>query len=270
MTEDKRREVIESLRLFDDVFMKQCFKNHKECVELVVQIVLDNKELQFVEFKDQENIPNKEGKASVLDFVIRDKDGKCYDVEIESAKAKTKTIGYQRRARYYSSLLDTHYLSKGSEYETLPDSYVIFFCEKDVIGKGIPLYVINSTIQQTGEVFEDGRTLIFVNGEIEDDTPLGRLVRDFKLTDPKQMCYDVLKKAREEEMLNFLLTTGRPENELLDNYLKEYEDVARKEGKAEGKAEGKTEVAKAMLAKGIDVDTVSQCSGISVDELKRL
>ena len=37
-----------------------------------------------------------------------------------------------------------------------------------------------------------------------------------------------------------------------------------------GKAEGKTEVAKAMLAKGIDVDTVSQCSGISVDELKRL
>ena len=127
---------------------------------------------------------------------------------------------------------------------------------------------------QTGEVFEDGRTLIFVNGEIEDDTPLGRLVRDFKLTDPKQMCYDVLKKAREEEMRNYFLTTGRPENELLDNYLKEYEDVARKEGKAEGLAQGKnekaTEVAKAMLADGIPLEKVSQYSSIPIEDLKKL
>ena len=268
MTEDKRKEVIESLRLFDDVFMKRCFKNHKECVELVVRIVLNNKELQFVEFKDQEILPNIDGKSAILDFVIKDDKGKYYDVEIESAKSNAS--GYQRRARFYSSLLDTYYLSKGSEYNELPDSYVIFFCEKDVIGRGKPLYVINSKIQQTGEKFEDGRTIIFVNGEIEDDTPLGRLVRDFKLTDPNEMCYDVLRKARRTEMRNYFLTTGRPENELLDNYLKKYEDVARKEGRVEGRAERSIEVAKALLADGVPLEKVSQYSSIPVEELKNL
>ena len=268
MNQNERLELLKSLRLFDDVHMKDIFKKHKECVELVVRIVLDNKDLEFVEYKDQESIPNKNGKSSILDFVIKDKDGKCYDVEIESAKGKEKTKpeGYQRRARYYSSLLDTYYLTSGLDYSKLPDSYVIFFCERDIIGGGKPLYVINSTIQQTGKLFEDGRTMIFVNGEIEDDTPLGRLVRDFKLTNPEDMFYDVLRKAREEEMLSFLMTTGRPENELLDKYLQEAED----KGKAEGIAQEKLAIAKAMLKDGVPLETVSKYSAIPFEELKKL
>ncbi len=266
MDKKKKLVMLKSFRLFDDAYMKDIFKKNKDCVELVVRIVLDNKDLEFVEYKDQESIPNKNGKSSILDFVIKDKDGKCYDVEIESAKGKANPSGYQRRARYYSSLLDTYYLSQGSNYNKLPDSYVIFFCEKDIIGDGKPLYVINSTIQQTGKLFEDGRTMIFVNGEIEDDTPLGRLVRDFKLTNPEDMFYDILRKAREEDMLSFLKTTGRPENRLWEKYLLEAED----KGKAKGIAKGKADIAKAMLKDGVPLETVSKYTAIPLEELKKL
>ena len=258
--DQEREKVIKSFRLFDDVFMKKCFKNHKECIELVVRIVLNNNNLKFVEFKDQENINNENGKSSILDFVIVDDTGKFYDVEIESAKSNSK--GYQRRARFYSSLLDTHYLSKGDDYENIPDSYVIFFCERDVIGDRKPLYEIRNTVRQTGKDFEDGRTMIFVNGEIEDDTPLGKLVRDFKLTNSKEMCYDVLKKAVEVEMIDFLLTTGRPENQILDDYLKKHEDAAV--------AKNNKKIAKKAIEEGYSLESISRITDIPIEELTKL
>ena len=62
---------------------------------------------------------------------------------------------------------------------------------------------------------------------------------------------------------------------MLNSYEKKvYGDYARQEGyqkgKAEGKAEGKTEVAKAMLAKGFSVADVSECTGLSAQEVANL
>ncbi len=255
-----------TLRLFDDVFMKQCFKKHKECIELVVRIVLSNEELEFVEFKDQELLPNKNGKATILDFVVKDKQGNCYDVEIESARKRN--TGYERRTRYYSSMLDSVYLEKGKDYLNLPNSFVIFFCEKDLIGKGLPLYEIKSMSLQTGDLFNDGRTIVIVNGEKEDDTPLGRLVRDFKLTKSNEMYYDVLRKAREAEMIDYVHTLDRPENEFLIEYLKRFEDAARDEGIKEGIKEGELRVARNLLNNGMSVEEVSRLTSISIADLK--
>lgn len=50
-----KEEVLNSLCLFDDAFMRQCFKKHRECIELVVRIVLNNPDLEFVQFKDQDD-----------------------------------------------------------------------------------------------------------------------------------------------------------------------------------------------------------------------
>lgn len=76
------------------------------------------------------------------------------------------------------------------------------------------------------------------------------------------MCYDILRKAREEEMLSFLMTTGRPENELLDKYLQEAED--------KGKAEGIAQVASTMKQAGYDLDSINKITGISLEELRKL
>ena len=50
--------------------------------------------------------------------------------------------------------------------------------------------------------------------------------------------------------------------------------TARDEGKEEGLAEGEhkkaIETAKAMLTKGLAIDLVSQCTGLSIEEVKEL
>ena len=42
------------------------------------------------------------------------------------------------------------------------------------------------------------------------------------------------------------------------------------EGEAKGKAEGKTEIAKAMLAEGMDKALIIKLTGLSADEVERL
>lgn len=41
-------------------------------------------------------------------------------------------------------------------------------------------------------------------------------------------------------------------------------------GKAEGRAEGRAEIASAMLAKGMSIDTISELTGLSADEIQKL
>ena len=38
----------------------------------------------------------------------------------------------------------------------------------------------------------------------------------------------------------------------------------------EGRAEGRIEIVQAMFAKGMDIDTISELTGLSVDEIRAL
>ena len=66
---------------------------------------------------------------------------------------------------------------------------------KRIIGKGKPLYRIERRIEETGELFNDGEHIIYVNGADRDSsTALGRLMHDFFCTDPDDMNYQQLAK----------------------------------------------------------------------------
>ena len=47
-------------------------------------------------------------------------------------------------------------------------------------------------------------------------------------------------------------------------------ELGEARGKIIGKAEGKAEIARAMLAKGMDMEVISELTGISIGELKDL
>ena len=80
---------------------------------------------------------------------------------------------------------------------------------------------------------------------------------------------DSLKAYRDiKNSLDTAKEQGREEG--LEEGLAKGREEGRAEGREEGRAEGIALVAKAMYAKGMDVDTIASMVGMAKDEVERL
>lgn len=179
---------IKLLRLFDDDFFTRCFDGSPECTELLLHIILEKPDLRVVEVKVQYTIKNLQGRSVRLDIFAVDSTGKRYNIEIQ----RDDRGAGAKRARYNSSLVDANILLTGDDAENLPENFVVFITEHDVIGGNKPVYHIDRTIRETGGLFGDGSHILYVNGAWRDDSPIGRLMHDFSCTDPDSMNYALL------------------------------------------------------------------------------
>lgn len=166
---------IRNFRLLDDDFMTKCFQNNIEATELVLRIVMSKPDIKVIKVQTQYSIKNIRGRSLRLDIYATDSEGKKYNIEIQ----RTDKGAGAKRARYNSSLIDSNILPAGVEVENLPESFVIFITENDVIGKNKPIYHIDRYIKETEEYFNDGSHILCVNASYKDDTELGRLMHDF-------------------------------------------------------------------------------------------
>lgn len=89
-------------------------------------------------------------------------------------------------------MIDSDTLLTGDDYSRLPESFVIFITETDVLKGNQPLYIIDRTINGTADKFNDGSHIIYLNSQIQNDTRLGKLMRDFTCVDPDKISYKVL------------------------------------------------------------------------------
>ena len=163
-------EAIKKFRLIDDPLFNVVMSNSLECVELLLQIILNEETLKVEKVHTQYTVPNVISHGVRFD-VLAASNGKIYDIEVQ----RDDSGAIPRRARYNSSMLDVNSLHSGKKYSELPESYVIFITEHDVLHRQKPIYHINRKIEETGENFHDGSHIIYVNAENRDDTALGRL-----------------------------------------------------------------------------------------------
>ena len=97
------------------------------------------------------------------------------------------------RARFNASMIDVSSLKPGQDFTELPEVYVIFITEHDVLGYGLPMYEIDRVISENSQPFNDRSHIIYVNGEYRDEsTPLGRLVHDLFCRNAGEMYYEAL------------------------------------------------------------------------------
>ncbi len=186
----RKEEFMEKIRnfiLMDDDFMSKVFED-KACAEFLLHIILDRDDLEVVEVHPQYEIKNLQGRSVRLDILAVDDKGKYYNIGIQ--RNDRGAVG--KRARYNSSLIDANITEPGDDYEKLNESYVIFITEKDALKKNRPIYHIDRVVRETGDLFEDGSHIIYVNSQIRDESKLGRLMQDFYCKDADKMNYPVL------------------------------------------------------------------------------
>ena len=175
--EDLRR--LRGFRLLDDDFLTKCFEGDPKYIQLVLRIVLEMPDLVVVDVRTQVFVENLLHRSVRLDIVATDSAGRKINVEIQRSD---KGAG-RKRARYNSSMMDANLLRKGADFAELPETYVVFITEHDVIGDGQPLYKVERFISGSNKKFEDGSHIVYVNGAYRDETPIGKLMHDFSCTD---------------------------------------------------------------------------------------
>ena len=156
--EDLQR--IRGFRLIDDDFMNVCFDNNIEGTELILRIILNKPDLSVKQVRTQKVMKNLLGRDIWLDVDATDSNNAEIDIEIQRADKGAD----RKRARYHSSILDAHLLQPNEDFKDLPETYVIFITENDVIGKNQPIYTIERQITNVGEPFCDGEHIVYVNG----------------------------------------------------------------------------------------------------------
>ncbi|MBR5756200.1 MAG: PD-(D/E)XK nuclease family transposase, partial [Firmicutes bacterium] len=172
----------------DDEFMSKVFDGHKEETELVLKIILKKNDLNVISVKTQAELKNLQGRSIKLDILATDKSNRVYNIEVQKSASGASPL----RARYHSSLIDSNSVGKGCSWNDLPETYVIFITETDVLQKNLPIYHVERRIKETEEPFNDKAHIIYVNGQNEDETELGLLMHDFRAENPDEMHYKLL------------------------------------------------------------------------------
>ena len=135
-----KQEIISSLTLMDDLFMKVVLQD-KQCTEYILQTILDNAKLKLKKQILQKNLPNLHGHSLILDCLCEDETNNIYNIEIQNNISGAQP----KRARYHAALLDMHSLKRGNDFTQLPRSYVIFITAKDVLhGRESEIFSVNN------------------------------------------------------------------------------------------------------------------------------
>lgn len=268
ITESRRRDYldkIQKLRLMDDDFFNKCMEGSTECVEFILHIIMDRTDLKVISAQTQQTIKNLQGRSVRLDVLAVDDSGRQINIEIQR---EDKGAG-SKRARYHSSILDVNLLLAGEDFEELPETYVIFITERDVLKRGLPLYRVERCVLETNEAFGDGSHIMYVNGENRDETSLGRLMYDFSCADPEDMNYQVLAdRARyfknDAEGVGVMC-------KLLEDMRNEAIQEGIELGEKRGKKEGAINAARLMLQDGtLPLEKIAAFAGLTYDEVKAI
>ena len=262
---EKHLRCLNDFCLMDDIFFFRCAKDHPELVQLMLRIIL-KEDIDILTMKLQEEMRHFFHHSFIMDCLVKINHDRIVNVEIQQYDAGA----HPKRARAYASALDVEWMEKGMDYRDLNESIVIFITKHDVLGKGLPIYHIDRTIDECNEPFHDGSHIIYVNCAIQDGSPLGLFNHDMLCTDPDQMHYEIMA-----ERARYFKRTKRGEKEMclaMENWKKEIIaeslEIGREEGISKGKIEKQIAIARALISEGsLSLETIAKVTELSMEEI---
>lgn len=149
--------VIKDLRIFDDNFMKIVFKDDKQCVQEVINVIIPYAN-KIKELYVEDSIKNLSGKDIRYDVVAVTQQ-MIIALEVQKDKYKASP----QRTRLYDSLLTSKSMKPGIPYKKQSQTAVIFIMEEDYYGLKKAVYHIQRFVEETGQSFQDGAMIMYVN-----------------------------------------------------------------------------------------------------------
>jgi predicted transposase/invertase (TIGR01784 family) len=156
---ERNNKTLQELTIADDFMFGAVMQDPENC-RLLLERILGMSIAHVDVIREKSITYHPEYKGVRLDVVAKDGNNTRFDVEMQVRKTP---IG--KRSRYYHSQMDMEILLAGTDYDKLPNSYVIFICDYDPFGKGRYRYTFNTKcIEDPGVDIDDGvHTIILSN-----------------------------------------------------------------------------------------------------------
>ena len=270
------------IKAYKDIFVKYLLGNpgHEDILLRFINDVLSDssfKPIQSVEVKNPFNFQEfNEDKLSILDVKAVDESERIYNIEIQAQGDES----HKSRILYYWAKCYSSQLSEGESYEKLKPVISINLLNFDLIKESKDIhswfslckngntdlvltdhlmihFLELSKYQLSREIKKIDKWLYYFKYEGERDMKI--IIKDDEVLDKAHRVY---KNFSQDDRLRELYES-RLEAER--RYISDIEIAEKK-----GKKEGKLEIAKNMLGKGLDLNLISEISGLSLEELKKL
>jgi predicted transposase/invertase (TIGR01784 family) len=147
------------------MFYKIMHENKAICIKML-EIILGF-EIEDLEYQNEEQVieTGLQSKGIRMDVYAKGS-GKVYDIEMQNYASDS----LPRRARYYQGAIDTNTLLKSRDYDSLPESFIIFICSLDLYEKGLAMYKINMICEEDNSIDTGfGEHFIFLNTKAYDN-----------------------------------------------------------------------------------------------------
>ena len=153
-------------------------------------------------------------------------------------------------------------LNPGDLFDNLPETYVIFITKNDVLGYNLPINHIRRRSNETGEIFEDGQHILYVNSKKQDNTELGRLMHDLHCKEADKMYSNVLS-ARVQQ----LKETTEGVNQMCQE-LEEIYNEGEQSGVQKGELKKARETTLALLEMGMSSEQIAKAVNLSIETIQ--
>ena len=272
------RKSFDDLTIADDFMFCSVMQDPQLCKKLLTLVLADTIGT-ITELKYQTAFEKGSSKGVRLDVWAGDDSGKLYDIEVQTTDQKNLA----KRLRYYQSAIDVSTLSKGSDYNDLPDTFIIFFCPFDYVKAGLPMYTFRTVCTQNAHLqLPDGTTKVILNSKAagkEENPELkafleymnGKTSENAFVKELEQRITEI--KHNDQRRHDYMIMTAFEADAKRMGRLE-----GRQEGIAQGEARGfadgayqtKLETAKLMKNANCELDFIMQMTGLSQEEVESI
>ena len=135
-----------------------------------------------------------------------------------------------------------------------------------MLGEGEQLYQIERVIRKSGNLFKDGSHILYFNTARQDDNALGKLAKDFKEANPKEIQSDVLSRRVSSLKEGKLDREGEKKmNVLLEKYRKKAVEEGIEKGMEKGMEKGQNRLA-LLVGRLLEAGRMDDLKRVSYDE----